>query len=111
MIHKIEETFWCKGEVSGYHFIKLKETEHAYLYQKNEYGTNNSSYEVFIKKATPVCLDFDNRVYSDTEFKHTYPKSNSFGVWAWDYLNFDKALVKIENLTLEQILKNEKVQK
>jgi len=86
----LENEFIGKGEVKGFRFRKIASTQHANLYEVDS-GVSNVHYEVFMRKLVPVCIDFENRLYSKTEQKEVYPKSKDFGVWAWTYNNILKA--------------------
>jgi hypothetical protein len=93
----IPEKFFGIGEVAEFEFSLFSSTEYAYCYKVVGDG-GNVHYEVFERKNTPICLDFENRIYSESEFKETYPKSNAFGSWAWTFVNPElamSALVKI----------------
>ncbi len=98
-IIELEKEIIGKGEVKGYTYYQEFKTQYAYLYAVfNESGTL-THYEVFKRKNSPVCVDFENRVYSEDEFKESYPKSNAFGVWAWTCRtrsDADERLNKIE---------------
>lgn len=96
-ITKLERTFDGKGEVVGYRFECLDERPSGYLYEvKGENGDKH--YEVFLKKSVPICLDFENRVYSETEFKEVYPKAKDFGVWAWSVQTCYRGMEILETL-------------
>jgi len=99
MIQTLENEFDGIGEMQGFKFTKIKESYKAYLY-KVEQSEGNIHFEVFERKNSPICIDFKNRVYSETEFKEIYPKSNSFGLWAWCITDFKKAIEKFELITL-----------
>ena len=99
MIQKLEKEVKGTGEVSGFNYTLAKETDKAYIYEaKSEEGHRH--YEVFEKKITPICLDFENRIYSETDFKEIYPKSKDFGVWAFTKTDFMSALNALERITL-----------
>lgn len=85
---QLEETFIGKGEVKGFSFTQIKKSNLAYLYIVDTgFGTH---YEVFKHK-------------ENTQFNCiSYPKSNSFGIWAWSYLSLDKATDKFELLSIEK---------
>ena len=36
---------------------------------------------------------FENRIYSETDSKVVYPKSEDFGVWAWSFRDHDLAMM------------------
>jgi len=96
IIHKLTTEFVGTGEVSGFEFKQIAETELGYIYSVSNYG--REWYEVFRRKTTPVCLDFEKRIYSETEFKEVYPKGEAFGVWAWTSPDKEKALTMLNNL-------------
>lgn len=107
MIQKLEKEVKGTGEVSGFIYTLAKETDKAYIYEaKSEEGHRH--YEVFEKKITPICLDFENRVYSETDFKEIYPKSKDFGVWAFTKTDFMSALNTLERITEEVKLRESK---
>ena len=93
----LEKEFAGIGEVKGFEFTQINERTQAYWYKVTD-EQQNVHYEVFKRKNTPVCIDFENRIYSDTEFKEIYPKSKDFGVWAWTYKNYKDALNKFKEL-------------
>lgn len=87
---KLEQEFVGSGEVSGMVFTQLLRSLKGFLYQVENEGSIH--YEVFRKKKSPVCIDFEKRLYSETEFKETYPRSTAFGDWAWTIKNKDRAV-------------------
>lgn len=98
MIRELEESFVGTGEVSDVLFTQVKSGEHGYIYsRKSEDG--EISYEVFERKVTPLCIDFENRIYSETDFKVVYPKAKDFGVWAWAYMTLSSTQNKFEQLS------------
>lgn len=93
MLLKLENVIYGKGDVKGFSFTKRFENQIGYVYEVN---TGDSvHFESFYKKQTPICLDFANRIYSETESKEIYPKSKDFGSWAWCSKDFNKCLNKI----------------
>jgi hypothetical protein len=96
MIQQIPKKFEGKGEVKGFRFKRVFEKDSAYLYKVTDGGS--VWYEVFKRIASPVCIDFDKRIYSQTEMKESYPKSNQFGLYAWCCSSFDKALDRFNNI-------------
>ena len=97
MIKELEDEFIGISEVSGFKFKKLASTDKGFLYEVMSDDTSRH-YEVFERKITPICIDFENKIYSETEFKVRYPKAEDFGKWAWTYTNKDLALTKLETL-------------
>ena len=95
MIQELEKQFTGIGEVKGFEFTRITSNERSYMYEVR--NGSSTYYEVFIRKASPVCLNFAKREYSDSEFKEIYPKSNSFGVWAWWCKTYDKAIDKMNS--------------
>ncbi len=96
---KLEDQFIGIGEVKGFAFTKIKESNYGYIYQV----INGSVmyFEVFKKKSAPICTDFENRIYDESLQKVRYPKSNDFGIWAWTYHKLDKAFEKLNSLSNE----------
>ena len=81
MLQKLESQFTGKGEVKGYNFLQVYENDKGYVYKV--YNSESKHFEAFLKKSTALCINFEKREYSETEFKEIYPKSKDFGVWAW----------------------------
>lgn len=97
--HKLPELLKGKGEVRDYTFKKITESERGYIYaQINDKSQKTVAFEVFKKTTSPICIDFENRIYSKTEVKELYPKSRHFGRSAWTYNCLDKAKLKLKEL-------------
>jgi hypothetical protein len=96
MIELLPQTFEGIGEVKGFKFTQLAKEENAYLYEVNTGASTH--FEVFERVSSPICIDFVKRTYSDTDFKESYPKSNSFGIWAFSILNHQRAVMKLNEL-------------
>ena len=77
MLQKLQEQFSGKGEVEGFEFKQIYRKENSAVYEVC--GGEPTHYEVIRIKKSPVCLDFVNRIYSDTEFTELYPKAKAFG--------------------------------
>lgn len=101
IIHPLPTSFVGTGEVKGHNFILLKEGDYAFIYKKEQ--EENISFEVFKKKLSPLLISFEDRIYSETDFKYKYPKSEDFGVWAFTFNNFNKALNKFNEINKQQI--------
>jgi hypothetical protein len=101
IVQPLKDKFLGGAEVSGFSFEKVKESEHGYIYKVEGYD-DNSYYEVFHKKTSPICIDFLNRVYSETDLKELYPKSNDFGVWAWTLGSYESAINKLNQIEHEK---------
>ena len=93
---KLQKTFSGIGEVKGFEFTQLRESEKGYIYSVSNEG--NTHFETFRKKVTPTLIDFKKRLYSDTEFKERYPKSKDFGIWAWTFKSIDDAIKNLIEL-------------
>ena len=81
---ELKTEFEGRGEVSGFHFKQLMKSDKGYMYEKNYAGC--MFYEVFKRR--------ENKRFNCI----SYPSSPSFGYWAWDCRDFDKALNKFNNL-------------
>ena len=88
-VHQLPDQF----RKSTFDFQQVKESEYGYIYAVSD--KDLTFYEVFEKKETPLCLDFKNRLYSDTEFKHRYPSNEDFGKWAWTHSSLVRAEIKL----------------
>jgi hypothetical protein len=58
-------------------------------------------YEVFKKKISKESTGILNGVEVHFEERVTYPSSKAFGVWAWAFSNYNKALEKFNEITGE----------
>lgn len=105
IIYNLPEEVLGTGEVEGILFRKVYENEFVYIYSAIDPENTTPYYEVFERQIVPICLDFDKRVYSETEFKERYPKSNDFGLWAFTFIDYNKAKDRFDKLTLQCKLK------
>ena len=94
---KLPVEFISGGECSGFKFTLVDQTDAGYIYSVDSDG--HIYYEVFRRKQVPICIDFERRIYSETQFKETYPKSNAFGVWAWTFPNLERAIQRLNEIT------------
>lgn len=89
-IKELPKHFIGTGEVRGFEFTQLLKTDHAYLYQvecKSENDDKTTTYyEIFERKI--------NKVYGNV----SYPKSKSFGIWAYTKSDFNVAVSKLSEL-------------
>ena len=90
-ITKLEPTIIGKGEVKGIEFKQVFENANGYVYQRSD----NACFEAMRKQLVPICIDFEKRIYSETEFKEVFPKSKDFGVWAWSCATLESAIKKL----------------
>lgn len=101
-VTKLEDKITGTGEVKGFIFKKMLELDNVYIYKKLDDETDKfCDYEVFAKKITPIYIDFDNKIFSETEFKEMYPKSSQFGLSAFSYKTYEEALSKAEAMNLK----------
>lgn len=94
-----KEEFTGTGEVKGFEFVKLKESDKGFLYQVTSDG--NVYYEIFKAKKSPLCIDFEKKLFSNTHFKYRYPKAKDFGHWAWTTKFIKQAEEKFEEICKE----------
>lgn len=81
----LKNTFIGRGEVKGFEFTQLFATSSAFCYKVvSEHGSEH--YEVF--------RHIVNKKYNCV----SYPKSKSFGVWAWSFYSYDRSMVKFNSL-------------
>ncbi len=103
MIKKLENEFIGIGEVKGFKFKKIESLQHSYLYEVS--NGDKIHYETFKRVNSPVCIDFDKRIYSETEFKETYPKASQFGITAWTYSDLESAISKLVDINNDECQK------
>ena len=81
---ELEKEFIGKGEVKGFKFTLLNANSKAFIYEVD--NCDFIYYEVFLRKI-------------HSRYGHVmYPKSKSFGVWAWSFDNLDRATAKFKQL-------------
>lgn len=79
-----EKEFIGKGEAKGFKFKLLNANPRTFLYEV-DIG-HSKHYEVFLRKI-------------HSQYGHImYPRSKSFGVWAWSFYNLDRATAKFNQL-------------
>lgn len=76
--------FKGKGEVNGKTFTQVRKSANGFIYRVESEG--NMYYEVF-----------ERRINSRFE-KVSYPRSKSFGMWAWTYPSLNTALKKLNQI-------------
>lgn len=83
-IKPLKKQFHGKGEVKGYLFTQIRQTDKAFLYDVS--SGDSKHYEVFKKVVNHrfACI--------------SYPASKSFGIWAWTYITLEKAEKKFDDL-------------
>lgn len=96
MVNKLPDTFTGTGPVKGFVFNKEYEDEDFYVYRVSAHGTTH--YELFKKKMSGICINFEKRIFSDTEFKHLLPYPEAFGQWAWTKHSIEDCMEKIKEL-------------
>ena len=96
---KLEKEFVGVGEVKGFKFKMLFENEKAFMYEvsyENDDGYTSKWYEVFERKVSKATDTIMNGVMVHFDEREVYPRSNSFGVWAWCINNYDIAKAKFD---------------
>lgn len=84
---ELKKEFIGIGEVRGFQFKQLHANGYAYVYEVFNPEANKAHYEVFER--------LENTAFDCV----SYPKSKSFGVWAWCINNYEKAMEKYEEIT------------
>ena len=102
-IQELEKEFVGNGEAKNSNFKQIAKSEFAYIYEREKHG--QITFEVFERKNSPICIDFDARLYSDTEFKETYPKGEVFGRLAWYCGTKEKAFYYFNEINTKQCSK------
>jgi len=97
IVTKLPDSFIGTGECKNFKFAKIASIDNVYCYEVNT-PEGSTHYEVFKVKTVPICIDFENRIYSTTDYKEIYPKSKSFGVGAYSLYSQKSALSKLQKL-------------
>lgn len=84
---ELKKEFLGIGEVRGFQFKQLQANGYAYVYEVYNQEANSTHYEVF------------ERVENEAFDCVSYPKSKSFGVWAWCIHDYTKAMQKYDKIT------------
>lgn len=93
----LSEQFEGTGEVRGTDFKRLQKSDTMFMYELTERETGQKRYEVFEirqQKASEAVLCGKTIKYEEKEL---YPKSKDFGIWAWCFTSYEKALKKFNN--------------
>ena len=94
----LEKEFEGLGEMRGFKFTQISMSDKAYLYRLDA-GDGYVSYEVIMRKSSPICTDWENRIYSETESKEMYPKTHRFGIDGFALRSLDKAEKKFKEIS------------
>lgn len=79
---ELEMRFSGEGEARGYDFEQIAKSPYAYIYKKTHIESGTVSYEVFRRK-------------ENTQFDCiSYPKSKSFGIWAYESNTEEQAMIR-----------------
>ncbi|MBU0476141.1 MAG: hypothetical protein KKF62_18495 [Bacteroidetes bacterium] len=97
MTKELNQEFDGIGEVRGYLFKQILKKPKAYLYEVTNQETDQKHYEIF-KRTISKLYDFGAKERIE-EKAVVYPKSKSFGIWAWTSKDFIKAVDIYESLT------------
>ena len=94
-IRELQKDFIGTGEVKGFKFHQTLASEKGYIYEVESSPSSPHRFEVFRRKLTnsvkkdettgKLVVDKDKVIVS-------YPKSTSFGLWAWSCANEEHAL-------------------
>lgn len=87
-IRLLQAEFIGKGEVKTFQFRQLMRGQPTCVYEVSDYGLiNNEVFRIRVGKLPGT----------DTQYE-SYPKANSFGIWAWTYRNYEKAIGKFNEI-------------
>ena len=86
-MRELKKEFIGIGEVRGFQFKQLHENGYAYVYEVCNIESEETHYEVFEFRVNTAfdCV--------------SYPRSNSFGIWALCINNYEKAMENYEEIT------------
>ncbi len=98
-LEKLEKVFSGKGEVRGYEFTQIRDCRGAYMYIKTHIDSNVQNYEVIRKIVVPKII-WETKEKTG-HYKETYPRSNRFGVDAWNFADLESATIKMNQIKKE----------
>jgi hypothetical protein len=103
-LDKLEKVIEGAGEVKDYTFKQIKETELGYIYEVHTDGKLRH-YEVFRKRLSEKCIDFDKKIYDDNHLVESYPKSRVFGITAFTIPrdNYERAEEILNNFAIKNV--------
>lgn len=108
-IEYLYDEFEGGGEMKGYKYKKIENNTYAYIFEvKNIEDEDIVFYEVIKRRIVPLCIDFNNRIYSETEYKEVYPNANKFGDEGFIYKSLEKAINKFNKIYDDEMMKNNK---
>lgn len=84
-LKQLQDKFIGRGEVKGFKFTRLASEEKVGYFYRVETG-HSIHYEIFKYKA--------NNQFGNV----AYPGRNAFGIWAWSFKSFEKALEKFKEI-------------
>lgn len=84
-IKNLPDQFIGKGQVKGFLFTKIKESDKAFIFEVDSH-CSKKHYEVFRKESKTNSVRF------------CYPTSKGFGFWAWCPCSIEKALQIFEEI-------------
>ena len=85
---QLRTEFDGRGEMKGFTFTQIMKSDKAYIYEVS--FEEHKHYEVFEHK--------ENHFYDCV----SYPSSNSFGLWAFCFSNYDMAMSCFEKLSVKE---------
>ena len=103
-IDYLPDEFIGTGKYLGFHFKVIERSNQALLYEVDTGGSKH--YETFKIKHVAKCISFEDRVYSEEDYKEIYPKDKDFGKWAWSHYTIFGALKKFNELNQENDQEN-----
>lgn len=94
-IRELEKDFIGGGETKGFKFHQTLASDKGYIYEVESCPSSPHHYEVFRRKVTnSVRMNEDGKLVPvKDKWIVSYPKSNSFGSWAWTCGSEEQALM------------------
>ena len=102
---ELEKEFIGSGDVRGFKFRQIKKNKFAFIYEVTNFSEDeninkiNTYYEVFRRKISKESDGLLNNVMVHFESKEVYPRSNSFGIWAYCIDDYNNAILKFNEIT------------
>lgn len=94
-----------RGETKGFMFSQVLRSGNAYIYEVQAFNQRTGEkkgqkhYEVFKRQVSKECIrNIKGKIVSFPEYV-IYPHNEAFGLWAWTFNCFGKAVDKFNELS------------
>jgi hypothetical protein len=91
-MNELKTIFVGRGEVKGFTFRQVARSDFGYIYEVSQPGVDKPHYEAFCRRM--------NERFGVV----SYPRSSSFGKWAFTYKTLAEAIDKLSEISNKEIM-------